>query len=199
VNGNIPWIQEVIMVSLTALWLPILLSAVGVFIVSSIIHMLLRFHKGEYGKLPGEANILEAMRKEGVSRGEYMFPCADSLKESSTPEMQEKFKQGPVGLMVVMPDGTPSMGKSLVTWFLYSIMVGIFVAYITSRTLPAGSEYLAVFRIAGAVAFIAYSVAHASNSIWKGVPWSSTFKHAVDGLVYGLVTGGFFGWLWPSL
>jgi hypothetical protein len=112
--------------------------------------------------------------------------------------MQEKYKQGPCGFMTVVPSGTPAMGKNLVQWFIYSIVIGIFVAYITSRTLSADAEYLSVFRIAGAVAFISYAMGYVPNSIWMGVPWRSTLLHVFDGLIYGLVTAGMFGWLWPS-
>lgn len=186
------------MVSLAALWLPILLSAVFVFIASSILHMALQLHKGEYGKLPGEENILEAMRKEGVTRGEYMFPCAGSFKDAGSPEMQEKYKQGPCGFMIVAPTGPPSMGKPLALWFIYSLVISIFVAYLASRTLAAGAEYLTVFRVTGTVAFLSYAMSHVQQSIWKHVAWRSTLLHLFDGLVYGLMTAGAFGWLWPS-
>ena len=42
------------MVALADLWLPILVSGVVVFVVSSVIHMLIPIHRGDYAKLPGE-------------------------------------------------------------------------------------------------------------------------------------------------
>src|SRR6266851_8791731 len=42
------------MVSLSALWLPIVLSAVIVFVASSIMYMLLPYHRSDYRKLPEE-------------------------------------------------------------------------------------------------------------------------------------------------
>ena len=186
------------MVYLSALWLPILLSAVFVFVASSIIHMVLQFHKGEYKQLPGEASILEAMRTEGVARGEYTLPCAGSLKDAGTPEMQQKYQQGPCGYLTIIPNGAPAVGKGLVLWFLYSVLISACVAYVAGRTLVVGTEYLTVFRVTGSVAFLAYAAAIIPNSIWKGAPWSSTLKHVLDGLVYGVVTAGVFGWLWPS-
>ena len=45
------------MVSISALWLPILLSAVIVFVASSIIHMVLPVHRGDYRKLPEEDRV----------------------------------------------------------------------------------------------------------------------------------------------
>ena len=186
------------MVSLTALWLPIVLSAVAVFVASSIIHMVLTYHRSEYQKLPGEDKLREAMRNEGVAPGFYSFPCAASTKDMSSPEMIEKYKQGPVGMMAVLPSGPPAMPKYLVNWFIFCLVIGVFVAYLSGRTLGAGTEYLAVFRIAGTTAFLGHAAGNATNSIWLGHPWSMSLKHMFDGLVYALLTAGIFGWLWPA-
>ena len=185
------------MVYLADLWLPILLSAVAVFIVSSVVHMVLGYHKSDYEGLPGEANILASMRGESVSPGDYYFPYTSDMKELSTPEMQEKLKQGPVGFMTVIPNGPINMGKSLSLWFVLCLVIGVIVAYLTGRTVAAGTDYLAVFRIAGTTAFVAHAMGQPSASIWRGQKWSTTIKHMFDGLLYGLVTGGVFGWLWP--
>jgi hypothetical protein len=185
------------MVSVTALWLPILLSAIVVFLASSIIHMLLPYHRSDYKKLPNEEKLLEAMRTEGVAPGDYAFPCPAGPKDMKSPEMIEKYKKGPVGFVTVIPSGAPAMGKQLVLWFIFCLVVGVFVAYVTGRTQSAGATYLAVFRVAGTVGFLGYSAALAPDSIWKGQSWSTTIKHMFDGLVYGLLTAGIFGWLWP--
>ena len=77
-------------------------------------------------------------------------------------------------------------------------MVGIFAAYVGHLALGVGAEYRAVSRVVGCVAFMGYAVAIWQNSIWYKRRWSTTLKNTFDGLVYGLVTGGTFGWLWPS-
>ena len=51
------------MVPLAALWLPILLSAVIVFVASSLMHMLLKYHQGDYRQLPDEDKILAVTKK----------------------------------------------------------------------------------------------------------------------------------------
>jgi len=186
------------MVSLTALWLPILLSAVIVFVVSSILHMALPFHKSDYRKLPDEDKVTDAMRTAGVTPGRvYIFPYGD-MKSLKSPEMQEKFKRGPVGLLTVRPSGVPGLGKFLVQWFLYCIVVGIFAACVAAATQPPGTEYKRIFHLVGVVAFAGYSLALIQNAIWKGETWGVTFKHIIDGLIYALLTAGTFGWLWPK-
>ena len=185
------------MVPIAALWLPIVLSAVFVFLASWVLHMLLTYHRGDYRQLPNEDGLMEAMRNEGVKPGNYHFPWCKDPKEMGSPEMLEKYKKGPVGILHVLPDGPPNMGKYLGQWFVFCLVVSILVAYLTGRTLAAGADYLAVFRVAGTTAFLAYGVGEAMNAIWKGQNWSTTFKSMFDGLVYALLTAGTFGWLWP--
>jgi hypothetical protein len=186
------------MISIASLWLPILVSAVFVFIASSIIHMLLPYHKSDFGKVPKEDEAMDALRPFDIPPGDYVMPCAGSSQEMKSPEFAEKTKKGPIIFMTVLPSGSFSMGKSLVLWFLYSIVVSIFAAYITSRAVDPGDEYLTVFRFAGATAFLGYSVALWQNSIWYKRSWCSTAKNTFDGFVYALCTAGAFGWLWPS-
>lgn len=185
------------MVPITDLWLPILLSAVIVFVASSIIHMVLPYHRSDYRKLPEEDKVLDALRAVGVTPGPmYHFPHC-TQKEMKSPEAVEKFKRGPVGLLTVIPSGPPAMGKYLAKWFLFCVLISVFVAYLTGRTRGSGAEYLEVFRVAGTAAFLGYAAAQIQDSIWKGQPWSVTFKHVFDGLIYALLTAGTFGWLWP--
>jgi hypothetical protein len=94
------------MVPLAALWLPILLSAVLVFIASSIMHTVLPYHRGDYRQLPDEDKIQAVLRAAGLTRGLYIFPFG-THKDMKTPAMQEKYKQGPVGMMTVFPLDCP--------------------------------------------------------------------------------------------
>ena len=184
------------MVPLSALWLPIVLSAVIVFIASSIMHMVLPYHHSDYQKLPDEDKVLAAVRAAGVKRGLYVFPFC-THKEMKSPALVEKYNQGPVGMMTVFPIGPPVMPKFLGLWFAYCLIIGFFVAYLTAHTVASGAYYLAVFRDVGTAAFLAYGLGNMSNSIWKGQTWSMTVKEVIDGLVYALLTAGTFGWLWP--
>ena len=181
---------------LMVLWLPIVLSAVIVFVASSIMHMLLTYHRSDYNKLPDEDKVRAALRAGNPKPGVYMVPFG-TYKEMNSPAMQEKFKEGPVGLLTLAPNGLPGMSKYLIQWFIYCLLIGYFVAYITAHTLPASAHYPAVFRVAGVTGFMAYGLGHLSNSIWRRHPWLSTIKEVIDGLVYGLLTAGTFGWLWP--
>ncbi len=187
------------MVPVMSLWLPILVSAVFVFIASSIIHMVLKYHNNDFGKVPDEDGVMDSLRKFNIPPGDYVFPYAGSTKAMGTPELIEKCTKGPVAFMTVIENGPQKMGASLVMWFIYSIIVSIIAAYIGGRALAPGANYLDVFRFVGCAAFIGYSLALLQNSIWYKRNWSTTFKSMFDGLVYGLLTAGTFGWLWPAM
>jgi hypothetical protein len=184
------------MVSITALWLPILLAAVIVFVASSLVHMVVKYHQSDYKQLPEEDKILATMRAAGVQRGLYTFPyCTHQNMKSDA--IQEKFKQGPAGLLTVFPAGLPAMPKFLGLWFAYCLLIGFFTAYLTGHTVAIGAHYPVVFRVAGTAAFMAYGLGPLVNGIWKAQPWSGVLKETFDGLIYALLTAGTFGWLWP--
>jgi len=185
------------MTALTALWLPILVSAVFVFIASSIIHMLPLWHKGDYPPVPNQDQAMAALRPLAIPPGDYMMPRAANMAEMKTPEFIEKLTRGPVMVLTVMRNGPVSMTRSLVLWFVYCVVVSFFSAYITSRALLPGADYLQVFRFAGATAFLAYALGLWQMSIWFARSWSIAVKDTLDGLIYALVTAGTFGWLWP--
>jgi hypothetical protein len=185
------------MVSLGSLWLPIILSAVLVFITSSIIHMVLKYHNRDYTPLPNEDAVRAAFRGSKPRPAQYIIPYCSEMKQMETPEMKQKYTEGPVAVINVLRPGVPRMGKYLVQWFVFSLLVSLFVAYVAGNAIPPGASYLHVFRIVGATAFLAYGAGQVPAAIWMGKPWSIAWKEVFDGLVYGLVTAGTFGWLWP--
>ena len=185
------------MVTIPALWLPILVATILVFVASCIVWMALPHHKSDARRMPDEAAALEALGRQNLKPGLYRFPWADSMAEMKDPAFVAKLDKGPVALMTVLPSGPFNMGKSMALWTGYLLVIGIFVAYITGRVLGPGASYLEVFRVAGTVACLAYSGSQLPNAIWWGKPLSVAFKEIVDGVVYGLLTAGAFGWLWP--
>jgi hypothetical protein len=189
--------EEIPMVPLLSLWLPILVSAVIVFVASFLMHMVLPYHWSDHRRLPKEDEAMEALRRLGLPPGDYAVPNAGSPKGMKTPEFAEKLKKGPVMFATVLPSGPPSMAASLVQWFVYCLVVGLFAAYITAHAVQMGSPYLHVFRFAGCTAFMGYGMALVQDSIWHKRAWATTIKSLIDALVYGLLTAGTLGWLWP--
>jgi hypothetical protein len=184
------------MVSLTALWLPILLSAVAVFVASSIIHMALPWHSKDFKKFAAEDAVLDAMRPFNLAPGQYVAPLPESMAQMSSPEFKAKVARGPrLALTVLSP--ASSIGRNLVWWFVYGIAIGVFAAYVAALTLAPGAPYMTVFRVTSTVTFAAYALALWHNVIWYSSGVGATIRSTVDALVYALLTGGVFGGLWP--
>lgn len=186
------------MVPVASLWLPILVAAVIVFLASSVIHMLLPYHRNDFGKVPGEDAVAASLGPLNVPPGDYVMPYAGSPEAMKSPEYQARVKKGPVAFLTVLPNEMPGMGASLAQWFLYCALVGVFAAYVAGRALGPGAPYLEAFRFAGTVAFAGYGLALLQNSIWYRRRWVTTMKSVGDALIYALLTGGTFGWLWPG-
>ena len=187
------------MVGILALWLPILAAAILVFFASSVLHMVLTHHRNDRGQVPQEDRVMAELRSVGLQPGDYAIPYAASSEALQDEEFRARAAAGPVAFLTVLPPGDPfNMKAQLTQWFLYAVVVGVFTAYVTGQTQPAGAPYLQVFQISGATAFMGYSLAGAQRSIWWGQPWSTTLKNTFDGLVYALLTAGAFGWLWPG-
>jgi len=185
------------MVTLGSLLVPIVLSAILVFIASSIIHMVLKYHNKDYSPLPNEDAVRAAMRAGNPPPGQYIIPYCPDMKDMEKPEVKQKYIDGPVGVLNLMRPGVPKMGTYLSQWFVFILVVSFFIAYIAAHSIPTGARYLEVFRVVGAVGFLAYAAGQLPAAIWMGKPWKVAWKEAFDGLVYGLVTAGTFGWLWP--
>jgi hypothetical protein len=184
------------MVTLGALWLPILLSAVLVHIVSAIIHMVLKYHNKDYQKLSNEDAVRAAIRAGTPAPGQYMIPNCIGM-DMNSPEVKQKMAEGPVAIVYLHRPGPMSMGPMLGQWFVFLLVVSFFIAYVACHALPPGTEYLRVFQLVGATGFLAYGAGVIPAAIWMGKPWSVAWKEVFDGLIYGLVTAGTFGWLWP--
>jgi hypothetical protein len=185
------------MVSLSSLWLPILLSAVVVFFASFVTHMVLKYHWSDLRKLPAEDDVMEALRRFNLPPGDYIVPHAVDAKAMHAPEFIEKLGKGPVMTATVWKNGPHAMGGQLARWFAFCAVVSLFAGYLASRTLGVGAEYLAVSQVTSTTAFLGYSMARWADVIWYKRAASTAIKYTTDGVIYGLLTGGVFGWLWP--
>jgi len=185
------------MTVLQTLWAPILLSSVLVFFASFVLHMLIPWHRDEMKKLPQEEQILDALRPFDIPPGDYIAPHCSGPKEMATPEFAERQRKGPIVFIHRYPHDPSRMGRSLMMWFAYILVISFFAAYVACHALRVGASYLHVFRFAGTTAFLGYTAALWQMSIWYGRPWKTTLKVTVDGIIFAGLTAGTFGWLWP--
>jgi hypothetical protein len=181
-----------------SLWIPVVVSAVVVFVISSVLHMAFKYHRADYKQLPNEDAVREALGKGSLAPGLYQFPYCASSKEMQEPAHQAKFVQGPVGNIAIIANGAPAMGKYLGQWFLFTFVVSFITAYVARHALSFGADAGQVTRITGVVAFMGYGLTNVLDSIWKGQPWSNTVRSLIDGVIYAIATGATFCLLWPK-
>ena len=186
-----------VMVALAQLWIPILASGVAVFVLSSLVHMVIKWHNSDYLAFANEGDVRAAIQKSNPAPGQYLLPHCSDPKLMQTPEFRQKFIDGPVGMVILRARGAPVMGRMLGLWFAYTVAVSLFAAYLGSRSLPAAADGIVVFRLVATVAFLAYAGGAVPNGIWMGKPWRSVAKELLDGLIYAAATGAAFACLWP--
>jgi len=187
------------MTSLAELWLPIVLSTVFVFIASSIIHMVMPWHKGDFAKVPDEDGLRRAIGPMAIAPGDYMTPYCSSSKDMATPEFKTKVTEGPVLLMTVRPNGNPSMTPMFIGWTLAILVASVIVACVAGTAMPTGSDTQRVWHITGLTALGIYGFGGWPESIWYGRKWSSAVKNTFDALIYAVITALTFGWMWPAM
>ncbi|MDB6114912.1 MAG: hypothetical protein JWQ62_1857 [Lacunisphaera sp.] len=184
--------------ALLSLWLPILLSAVVVFVISSLIHMVLKWHSSDYGTLSNEDAVRDAIRAGNPAPGRYVMPACKEMKDMASEAMKKKYAEGPVGHLTLMPNAMPNMGKYLGTWFLWSLVISVVAAYLAERVLGLDHNHArAAAKLVGAVTFIAHGFGSVTESIWGGRPWGQTVKYLLDAALYAVGAGMVFCWLWP--
>lgn len=182
---------------LGSLWLPVIVSAVLVFIASSILHMAVPWHRSDYATMPNEDRAMEALRPLAIPPGDYMVPRPNTMDEARSAAFTEKMQTGPVMVVTVMPNGRTSIGRNLATWFVYLLVVGALTALVAAVELRRGQDVHDVVHVTLVTSFMGYCLALWQATIWYRRRVLTTFKGTVDGLIYGAITAATFAWMWP--
>ncbi len=185
------------MVELAQLWLPVLVSAVAVFFASAVIWMALPYHKADIRPLPDEKAFDDAIAGLDIKPGLYMFPNCQDTKDMKSDAFKERFRSGPWGTITIMGKA-PNFGMNLLRTFIVYLVVSVFVAYLTGLALPAGAEYMRVFRIAGAAAVLGHCMGSLANDFFLGKPARFIVTSFIDGVIFALIVAGVFAAMWPE-
>jgi hypothetical protein len=180
-----------------SLLLPIVLSAVAVFVLSVVIHMT-PWHKGDYVKLHDEDGVMKALRPFNIPPNDYVVPHPGSAEYMKSAEYDAKRDAGPVMFLTVLPSGPWKIGKIMGTWFLFALVVSAIIACVVGTFVPPGGNRHAVFHHVAVITFLSYAMGAFPMSIWYSRKWSTTFKTAFDALLYALATGWIFWMMWPK-
>lgn len=180
---------------LLPLWLPILLSAAAVWVVSTIVGMALPHHKQDWINLPDEDGFMDYLRRSGIKPGNYLFPDFRTSEALKSEKVEKALQDGPVGhLSVWQPPVT--MGDKMIATFFVHLVVSLLIAYLTRVALPGPAPFAKVFQIAATAGILAYCFSFIPNAIWWGSYKRTIVASVIDGIVYGCITGAIFAWFW---
>ena len=185
-------------ISLLQLWMPIVLGTFIAWMTSGLIHMVIKYHNSDYHGLTNEDEVMDAVGKGSPTLGIHTFPYCIEMDEMKDEAVQQRFKNGPVGIVTIFPNGLPNMGKLMVQQISFFLVGCVLIAYCATLALEPGAQYMVVFRFVATVGFLAFGWGVIPYSIWFGHTWSMTAKYLLDALIYGLVVAGSFSWLWPA-
>jgi hypothetical protein len=192
-----PFAPETAMSTLAQLWMPILVTAILVFLASSLIHMVFKWHNSEYRKLANEDEVMAAVRAGAPTPGQYVMPhCAD-MKLMRDEAMQRKFRDGPVGLLTLRRNGAPHVGGSLLRWFVFVLAVAAIAGVVAAQAVGLPGNNRAGGHLVGMISLLTYAGGSVQNGIWMGRPWTAVAKDLLDSLIYATISALTFMWLWP--
>lgn len=184
---------------LLSLWLPILLSAAAVWIVSIVASMALPHHKGDFLGLPDEDGFMDYIRKSGIKPGNYIYPDFRGREAMKSEKIQKALNEGPVGHLSVWR--TPlTMGDKMAATFIVYLVVSTLIAYLTRIALPGTApspSFARVFQVATTAGILAYCFSFIPSAIWWGSYKRTIVANVIDGILYAAITGAIFAWRWP--
>ncbi len=186
------------MSAILQLWLPILATAALIFVASSLIHMVFKWHNADYKQLANEDEVRTAIRSGTPKPGQYVLPhCAD-MKEMQGTEMRKKYVEGPIAFMTVRANGVPTMGAALTQWFIYTIVIATIAGAVALQTYGLKGPASHAAHLVGMMSLLAYAGGSIQAGIWMGKPWGSVAKDVLDAVIYATISAQAFMWLWPS-
>jgi hypothetical protein len=186
------------MTPITSLLFPILVAAVAVFVLSLIIQTAMPWHKRDFGNVPDDDAVLDAIRQFNIPPGDYLVPSPRLPDGRRNPDFVAKWATGPSVMMTVIPPSA-NMGRYMAQWFGFTALVALIAGWVTGTIVGRGRSDHAVFHYGAIVTFLSYSLGAWPLSIWYHRKWSTALKSAFDAILYGVTTGLVFAWMWPKM
>jgi hypothetical protein len=166
-----------------------LIGGLVLFIWGMIAHLALPLGSAGISFLPQEESTVEALKKTVPLSGFYMFPSQDQSMPPAEREQvwREKYKEGPVGLILFYPEGwDPMSGSKMGTQLLSEILAAMVASYLL--TLIGGTFWSRTFFVTllGSLPWLAISVPYWN---WYGYPSSLTLATLISLIVGWFLMG----------
>ncbi|MBS0186489.1 MAG: hypothetical protein JSS51_00370 [Planctomycetes bacterium] len=186
---------------LSQLWLPILISGVSVWIASFIAWMMIGHHRKDRDAIPGggEQAFMDTVTRMNIKPGNYGFP--DFCQHDNLPRQERMaarkalYDRRPMGTLRVW--GEMNMGVNMLVTFLFYLVTSAMIGYLTWAAFGRGASAGKIVQVAGTAGILAYCFASFPHDIWFQKKRRAMMMDWLDGIVFGLITGAIFAWLWP--
>jgi len=81
-------------VSISELWLAVLVAGILCWFASALIHRLLKYHNADYKGLENEDDVAAALRASSAAPALYTLPHCNDMKAMGEESMQKSLLQG---------------------------------------------------------------------------------------------------------
>jgi hypothetical protein len=98
-----------------------------------------------------------------------------------------------MGVLTLFPGMT--MGRNLALTLLYFFVVSIGLAYLARLAIPAGADFLTVFRFVSTASLMTFLAALVQHAIWFRC---RIVGHIVESVLYAVIVASLFGAMWPK-
>lgn len=180
--------------SVTELWLPILLAGVATHIASTIAWTVLPHHKPEWKGLgDDEDGLQDWIAGREIPAGQYLFPFASGMKEADCDAIKEK--QQKCRGMLLLYQRPVNMGAAIGKTLAFFLVAAFMIGYLAAFSVPSGASFWHVFRFVSTAGILTHCFARFPHVFWFPEKIAMSL---LDGVVYSLITAGVFAALWPS-
>ena len=181
-------------VELISLFFPVLLTTVALFISGFLCWAILPNHKPDWQKLPNEDEFLDAIAELNLPRGNFAYPHAMDQQSMESDTYKRAVERGTFGTVQVWGEA-PKMGTNLIRQVVYLLVTNSCLAYLSTLALPAGADFMQVFRFVATAALLTFTVAVVPGTIWFK---NRLTGYLIDGVIQAVIVGAIFGSMWPA-
>lgn len=165
-----------------SLWLGGVLAGIAAYLWLSMSWMVLPFHMNSFLNFKDEAAVTAAVAANATQSGVYMLPNGHSEAQ-----MKQWMETGPSGLAIIQTGPAGSMPSKLLFQFVSSIVAGLLMAWLLSRT--SGLKYWGKVGFVVVIGVVVALLSSVSDWNWWGFSTAYTGIQIID-IIAGWFLGG---------
>ncbi len=178
----------------------ILAAVVGgvvMFIWGALAWMVLPLHTPSIKEIPNEDAMRALIRENIKEPGFYALPgwghhegVTKEQQAAATKVQEQKYKEGPRGVMVLLPSGAdPFMSKTFVTGLMLNVLGSLVAAWLLSKALGGLRSYGARVQFVAVLGLFAGIAIHLMYWNWWDFPTNYTISCLADSVIGWTLAG----------